>query len=50
MFMPGIFNDSLFDDFKHLPKLAKEVDDELFAEFKKLREEVSKKVDGTKQK
>ncbi len=37
--------DNLFNDFKHLPKLAKEVDDELFAEFKKLREEVSKKVD-----
>lgn len=36
--------ESLFNEFKHLPKCSKEQDDELFAEFKKIREEATKKV------
>lgn len=36
----------LFNEFKHLPKCSKEQDDELFTEFKAIREEASKKVDN----
>lgn len=36
--------EALFSDFKHLPKCSKEQDDELFAEFKQIREEANKKV------
>ena len=38
--------DNLFSEFKHLPRLSKEVDDALFAKFKGLKEEASKKVDA----
>lgn len=36
--------EALFSDFKHLPKCSQEQDDELFAEFKQIREEANKKV------
>lgn len=36
--------EALFNDFKHLPRCSQEQDDELFAEFKKIREEANKKV------
>lgn len=36
--------EALFNDFKHLPKCSQEQDDELFAEFKQIREEANKKV------
>ena len=44
--MKGLVKDinDLFNDFKHLPKCSKEQDDELFAEFKAIKDEASKKV------
>lgn len=36
----------LFNDLKHLPRCSKEQDDELFAEFKAIREEANKKVNA----
>lgn len=36
----------LFNELKRLPKCSKEQDDEIFAEFKEIRQEANKKVDA----
>ena len=36
----------LFNEFRHLPKCSKEQDDEMFGEFKAIRDEANKKVNA----